>query len=180
MVRSPACTRSPSWEVRPWVWNQAIFLQGLGLQYFISSVGFPGGSDGKVSACNAGDPGSIPGGGRSPGEGNGTPLQYSCLENPMDGGAWKAAVHGVAQSRTWLKWPSSSSSSMTQRMKCKCSGLVVKVLPSLLFMFCLASLSVTPQEGSPFQPLYTHCGQMKKSNTDSAYVFQGKPIAKKS
>ena len=49
---------------------------------------FPGGSDGKVSAYNAGDLGSIPGLGRSPGEGNGTPLQYSCLENPMDGGAW--------------------------------------------------------------------------------------------
>ena len=46
--------------------------------------GFPGGSDGKASACNAGDPGSIPGLGRSPGEGNGDPLQYSCLENPMD------------------------------------------------------------------------------------------------
>ena len=48
---------------------------------------FPGGSDGKVSACNAGDLGSIPVLGRSPGEGNGTPLQYSCLENPMDRGA---------------------------------------------------------------------------------------------
>ena len=46
--------------------------------------GFPGGSDGKVSVCSAGDPGSIPGSGRSPGEGNGNPLQYSCLENPMD------------------------------------------------------------------------------------------------
>ena len=50
--------------------------------------GSPAGSDGKESACNAGDPGSIPGLGRSPGEGNGNPLQYSCLENPMDGGAW--------------------------------------------------------------------------------------------
>ena len=49
---------------------------------------FPGGSEGKASACNAGDPGSIPGLGRSPGEGNGNPLQYSCLENPMDRGAW--------------------------------------------------------------------------------------------
>ena len=49
---------------------------------------FPGGSDGKASAYNAGDPGSIPGSGRSPGEGNGNPLQYSCLENPMDGEAW--------------------------------------------------------------------------------------------
>ena len=61
-------------------------------------MGFPGGSDGKVSACNVGDPGSIPGLGRSPGEGNGNPLQYSCLENPTDGGAWWATVHGVAYS----------------------------------------------------------------------------------
>ena len=52
------------------------------------SLGFPGGAVGKKSACNAGDPGSIPGSGRSPEEGNGTPLQYSCLENPMDRGAW--------------------------------------------------------------------------------------------
>ena len=49
---------------------------------------FPGGSDGKASVYNAGDPGSIPGSGRSPGEGNGNPLQYYCLENPMDRGAW--------------------------------------------------------------------------------------------
>ena len=55
-----------------------------------------------MSACNAGDLGSIPGSGRSPGEGNGNPLQYSCLENPMDGGAWWATVHGVAKSRTRL------------------------------------------------------------------------------
>ena len=61
---------------------------------------FPGGSDGKVSACNVGDPGSIPGLGRSPREGNGNPLQYSCLENPMDGGALWATVHGVAKSGT--------------------------------------------------------------------------------
>ena len=55
-----------------------------------------------MSACNAGDLGSIPGSGRSPGEGNGNPLQYSCLENPMDGGAWWATVHGVAKSQTRL------------------------------------------------------------------------------
>ena len=55
-----------------------------------------------MSACNAGDPGSIPGLGRSPGEGNGNPLQYSCLENPMDRGAWRATVHGVAKSWTRL------------------------------------------------------------------------------
>ena len=63
---------------------------------------FPGGSDGKASACNAGDEGLIPGLGRSPGEGNGTPLQISCLENPMDGGAWWATVCGVAKSWTQL------------------------------------------------------------------------------
>ena len=63
---------------------------------------FPGGSDGKASVYNAGDPGSIPGLGRSPGEGNGNPLQYYCLENPMDRGAWQAAVHGVAKSRRRL------------------------------------------------------------------------------
>ena len=52
------------------------------------TLGFPGGSEGKASACNAGDPSLIPGSGRSPGEGNGNPLQYSCLENPTDGGTW--------------------------------------------------------------------------------------------
>ena len=62
--------------------------------------GFPGGSDGKASACNEGDSGSIPGSGRCPGEGNGNPLQHSCLENPMDKGAWQAMVHSVAKSRT--------------------------------------------------------------------------------
>ena len=65
-------------------------------------LGFPGSSDGRESACSAGDPCSIPGLGRSPGEGNGNPPQYSCLENPMDGGAWKATVHGVAKSQTRL------------------------------------------------------------------------------
>ena len=58
-------------------------------------TGFLGGSDGKESACNARDPGSIPGLGRSPEEGNVYPLQYSCLENPMDRGAWWATVHAV-------------------------------------------------------------------------------------
>ena len=65
-------------------------------------LGFPGGSEDKASACNAGDLGLIPGLGRSPGEGNGNPLQYSCLENLMDRGAWQAAVHRVAKSRTQL------------------------------------------------------------------------------
>ena len=62
--------------------------------------GVPSGSDGKASACNVGDPGSIPGWRRSPGEGYDSPLQFSCLENPMDGGACWATVHGIAKSRT--------------------------------------------------------------------------------
>ena len=60
--------------------------------------GFPGGSHGKEPVCNAGDPGSIPGLGRYSGEGNGNPLQYSCLENSIDRGAWWATVHGVTKS----------------------------------------------------------------------------------
>ena len=64
--------------------------------------GFPGGSDGKESPCKAGDQGLIPGWGRSPGEGKGYPLQYSCLENSMHRGAWQAIVHRVAMSQTRL------------------------------------------------------------------------------
>ena len=96
---------------------KALELQ-LKLQSFQFKVemGFPGGSDGKESACNAGDLGSIPGLGRSPREGNDNPLQYTCLENPRDREAWWAAVYGVAQSRTRLRWLSSSSSSSSIRM----------------------------------------------------------------
>ena len=67
-----------------------------------SEKGFPVGSEVKESACNVGDLGSIPGSERASGEGNGKPLQYSCLENPMDRGAWWAIVHGVRKSRTRL------------------------------------------------------------------------------
>ena len=76
-----ACPRSLLFHV---IVRCLLFIQGV-----------PGGLEGRVSTCNAGDPGSIPELGRSPGEGNGNPLQYSCLENPMDGGA-----HGVAESDT--------------------------------------------------------------------------------
>ena len=78
---------------------------GVGFSRFeveFRNLGFPGGLEGKESACNGGDPGSIPGSGRSPGEGNGNPLQNSCLENSKDRGAWRATVLGVAESRTWL------------------------------------------------------------------------------
>ena len=67
---------------------------------YIEYGGFPGSSDGKESTCNAGDLGLIPGLGRSPGDGNDNPLQYSCLENPMDRGDWWATDHGVAKSWT--------------------------------------------------------------------------------
>ena len=63
-------------------------------------MGLPGGSDGKEPACNMRDPGSIPGSRRPSGEGNGNPLQYSCLENPIDKGSWRVTVHGVTKSRT--------------------------------------------------------------------------------
>ena len=72
--------------------DQGLFLRG-----------FPGGSDSKESACNARDLGSFPGSGRSPGEGNGYPLQYSCLENSMDRGTWQATVLEVTKSRTQQK-----------------------------------------------------------------------------
>ena len=65
-------------------------------------MGFPGGSEVKVPACNAGDLGLISGSERFPGEGDGNSLHYSCLENPMDRGVWWATVHGVAKSQTQL------------------------------------------------------------------------------
>ena len=91
-------------------------------QRFSSIPGFPGSSDSKESACNAGDPGLIPGSGRSLGEGNGNPLQYSCLENPMNRGAQWATVHGVAKSRTQLSdfhfhWPLPSRSQVVMAKK---------------------------------------------------------------
>ena len=78
---------------------------------------FPGGSDGKASACNAGDTGSIPGLGRSPGEGNGNPLQHSCLENSMDKGVWRVTVHEVAKNQTQPSDFHSRSLSISQKPK---------------------------------------------------------------
>ena len=78
----------PKWEGNPKV----------GIFVYVQLIwGFPGGSEVKNPPANAGNVGSIPGSGRSPGEGNGNPLQYSCLRNPMDRGAWQATVHGVAK-----------------------------------------------------------------------------------
>ena len=94
-----------SWYLYRRYWTNDVKAQDSRDHIWLSlrlHLGFPGGSEVKASACNAGDLGSIPGLGRSPREGNGNPLQYSCLENPMDGGAWWATVHRVAKSRTWL------------------------------------------------------------------------------
>ena len=94
--------------------------------------GFPGGSDSKVSACNAGDLGSIPELGRSPGEGNGYPLQYSCLENSLDRGAWWAIVHGLQ--RVGHNWGTNN----TQRIVSKKEGQNMK-----LFCWCKVRVGYT-------------------------------------
>ena len=72
----------------------------VGINLGSQRMGLPGGSDGQELACNMREPGLIPGSGRSSGEGNGNPLQYSCLENPMDKGSWWVTVHGVTKSQT--------------------------------------------------------------------------------
>ena len=81
-------------------------------------LGFSGGSDDKAFTCNVGDLGSIPGSGRSPGEGHGNPFQYSCLENSMGRGAWQATVHGFANSQTQL------SNTIQQH-----NNIVLKIMP---------------------------------------------------
>ena len=86
------------------------------------TLGFPGGSEVKASAGNAGDLGLIPVSGRSLGEGNGNPLQYSCLENPMDGGAWWATVHRVAKSGTRLSDFTFFHTDPLNRTLLKCHG----------------------------------------------------------
>ena len=96
---------------RCWRTGKLGMLQSMGVQWVRHNtnwtttrthVGFPGGSDCHKSACKAGDPGLIPGLGKSPGEGNGYPLQYSCMENFMNRTAWQAIVHGVTKSQTQL------------------------------------------------------------------------------
>ena len=103
--------------------------------------GFPGGSEGKASVCNAGDLGLIPGSGRSPGEGNSNPLQYSCLENPMDGGAWRAPVHGGCRSRTHLAAKQQQSLIHTSpEIHSYLKAVSDPILSAILFMSCIFAL----------------------------------------
>ena len=98
------CFRSTNNNNHPLRWCNSInkSLCELHLCKISWDDGFPGGASGKESTCKAGDSGLIPGSGRVPGEGYGSPLQYSCLENPLDRGAWWAAVHGATKSQTRL------------------------------------------------------------------------------
>ena len=109
-----------------WIWSRAKrgeFVGWASRQAWYGLPLFPGGSDDKESACTVKDSGLIPGTGRSPGEGNGNPLQYSCLENPMDRGAWWAAVHGVAKSWTRLSdWRFHFL--LWQHEECKCRAWI--------------------------------------------------------
>ena len=93
-----SCTNLPQWtsvHFSPYPSLQLLFMSFM-------MIAIPGGSDGKWSFCNVGDLGSIPGSGRSTGEGNGTPLQYFCLKNSMDRGDWWTTVYGIAKSRIQL------------------------------------------------------------------------------
>ena len=88
-------------------------------------VSFPGGSVDKNLPANTGDMGSIPGLRRSPGEGNGNPLQYSCLKNLMDRGAWQATVHRITKSQTWLKWLSKHACMMQPDILCSIYSILL-------------------------------------------------------
>ena len=100
----PEASISNSFISFSWVLNLYLYTvePHYSVPYLRICPAFPGGSDSKESACNAGDPGSIPGSRRSSGEGNGYPLQYSCLENSIDRGTWQATVDGVTKSQMWL------------------------------------------------------------------------------
>ena len=108
--------------IRTTFWRESCKSEKVNQRHSRERRGFPSSVDGKASAWNEGDLGLIPGSGRSPGEGNGNPLQYSCLENSMDRRAWWATVHGVVKSQTRL------SDSHTQRKRPTLVNYLVQVL----------------------------------------------------
>ena len=112
-------------------------------------MGFPGGSAVKNPPASAGDRGSTPGSGRSPGEGKGNPLQYSCLENPMHRGAWQATVHGVTKkSQTWLSnWATTTINSIAAA----CLGLLILYLPPLRELFLPSGQPLIPLQNISFR-----------------------------
>ena len=129
-------------------------------------LGFPCGSDGKASSYNAGDLGLIPGSGRASGEGNGNPLQYSCLENPMDRGAWKATVHGVAKS--WTQLSDFTSLSLLQK------SMLIRFLHTFFWSTMYTSL-----------PIIYHFCFIKRASLDiynaiwvqsSSWIFMTSPL----
>ena len=99
--RNPS-TNQANWQTYIYTYIYAFCMPIYFLQWSLSYLGFPGGSDGKESACSVEYLGLIPSLGRSPGEETGYPLQHSCLENSLDRVAWRVTVHGVAKSRAWL------------------------------------------------------------------------------
>ena len=104
-------TRMSLENIMPSLKNQSQNTMSSTILFIFPEQGnlFPGGSEGQESACNAGDLGSTPRSGRSPGEGNGNPLQYSCLEYPMDRVAWQTTAHGITKSQTRLSYFTSSA-----------------------------------------------------------------------
>ena len=136
VLLKPGLENLEHYFARVWdMYNCAVAWKFLALPFF--GKGFLGGSEGKASACNEGDTSSVPRLGRSPGEGNGNPLQYSCLENSMYGGAWWATVHGVTKSWTRLSnftcslgigWKLTFSSSVTTAEFSKFAGTLSEEL----------------------------------------------------
>ena len=101
-VRFAEALLTYGWTTLHNYYNVILSYYIISMRLYYNNQGFPGGAEVKASACSVGDLGSIPGSGRSRGEGNGKPLQDSCLENPVDGGVWWATVHGVTKSQTQL------------------------------------------------------------------------------
>ena len=116
------------------IWTSLATTQG-----FKKHKASSGGSVVKNPPANTGDAGSIPGSGRLPGEGNGLSFQYSCLENPVDREAWKATVHSVAKSQTWLKWLSMQALAYTAYTFLAFSGATRKIY--ITYVACIFFLS---------------------------------------